>query len=1019
MKKGMAFLFLLLLLPVLVFGAERVILAQASEDVSVTVLESNDARTVLRFDMGGFSKEAVEIGGEVYYAIWCGEEGVLLNAGEPAVPHVCRSIIIPDDAEMAIQVLSSEYRDFPATRVIPSKGNLPRTVNPADVPYTFGPVYQAGQWYPAELAALREPYILRDWRGTVVELNAFRYHTGLEILRVYTSVTVEIRAIGPGQVNVLQRMEPLTRVNPDFRLMYERRFLNYDIMQSRYTAIDEVGEMLIITYDSFHSAMQPFVDWKIQKGIKTTIVDVSVVGNNSTAIDNYIQTFYNNSSGNLAWVLLVGDAAQVATPSGGADPTYAKVAGGDNYPDIFIGRFSAETVAHVQTQVERTVEYERDAQAGAAWYHQGTGIGSDQGPGHGGEYDYQHENLIRTDLLGFTYTLVDQIYDPGATAAQVSTALNNGRSIVNYTGHGDVTLWGTTGFSNTNVNALLNDNKLPFIISVACYNGSFTSATCFGEAWLRAVRGSEPIGAIGAYMSSISQSWNPPMDAQDEAVDLLRTESKTTFGGICFNGSCKMIDINGAAGATEFNAWHIFGDPSVLLRTDTPVAMSVTHAPDIAPGEPTFEVTVSGVVGALCALSYNGTLFGADYTDGAGSAVIPVEGTLPDGQYIKLTVTAFNKLTYTADILVGSSGPDTWPPNISFTPFEDTMDEVGPYVMNATITDYSGVQSATFYHGFNGTSFSSQPMVYGGGNAWTASFGGYPAGTTIYYFMTATDSSENHNTRTSDTLSFSVLGIVFSDNMESGEGAWTHGAVESGWTDQWHLSTEMSHSTTHAWKFGDTGTGTYANHAYGGLVSPPIAITSVATLTFWHWIQAEVSGAYADSAYDAGVVDISVDGGAWQQLTTLNPSYSKWTRCTAGSGNPYTGPFACRTPCYSGDIGWTQVSVSLDSYAGHTVQIRFRFGSDNGTGREGWYMDDFMVIGMPSGPPDPVTDLVIGTDGSNLVLSWTSTGAPSYKIYSDADPYGSFTTLEGTVTGTSFSLPIGSDVLFFIVKSSN
>ena len=655
MKKSIVVLFIILSLPVLAFGAERVILAQMSEEVAVTVLESNDTHTVLRFDIGGFSKEAVDIGGQEYYAIWCGEEGVLLNAGEPALPRICRSIIIPDDAEMEIQVLRSEYRDFPGMRVIPSKGNLLRTVNPADVPYTFGPVYQVGQWYPAELTALREPYILRDWRGTVVELNAFCYHTGLEILRVYTSVTVEIRVIGPGQVNVLQRVEPLTRVNPDFRLIYERRFLNYDIWQSRYTAIDEVGEMLIITYDSFHSAMQPFVDWKIQKGIQTTIMDVSTIGNNSTAIRNYILNFYNNTGGNLAWVLLVGDAAQVATPSGGQDPTYAKVAGGDNYPDLFVGRFSATTVAHVQTQVERTVEYERDAPGGADWHHQGTGIASNQGPGHYGEYDNQHMNLIRNDLLAFTYTLVDQIYDPTATAAQVSTALNNGRSIVNYCGHGWEQGWGTTGFSNTNVNALLNDNMLPFIISVACVNGAFVSTTCFAEAWLRAVHGSEPIGALATYMSSINQSWSPPMYAQDEAVDLLCAESKLTFGGICFNGACKMIDINGSAGVTEFNAWHIFGDPSVLLRTDTPEAMSVTHANEIFFDQTTFEVSVEGVEGALCALIHNGTLLGAEYTDGTGSAVISVRETLPVGDSVKVTVTAFNKLTYVADIQVTTS----------------------------------------------------------------------------------------------------------------------------------------------------------------------------------------------------------------------------------------------------------------------------------------------------------------------------------------------------------------------------
>jgi hypothetical protein len=654
-KKSIIVLFIALSLPIFAFGAERVILAQMSEEVAVTVLESNDTHTVLRFDIGGFRREAVDIGGQEYYAIWCGEEGLLLNEGEPELPRVCRSIIIPDNAEMGIRVLQSEYRDFPATRVIPSKGNLPRTVNPADIPYRFGSVYQVGQWYPEELTSLREPYILRDWRGTVIELNAFRYHTGLEILRVYTSVTMEIYTTGPGQVNVLHRTEPLTHVNADFGVMYGRHFVNYGTFQTRYSPIDEVGEMLIITYSSFSSTMQPFVDWKIQKGIKTTMVDVSTIGNTSTNIRNYILNFYNSTDGNLAWVLLVGDAAQVATPSGGQDPTYAKVAGSDNYPDLFVGRFSATTTAQVQTQVERTVEYERDAQEGADWYHMGTGIASAEGPGHYGEYDYQHMNLIRTDLLGFTYTSVDQIYDPGASASQVSTALNAGRSIVNYCGHGSETSWGTTGFSNTNVNALLNDNKLPFIISVACVNGAFVSTTCFAEAWLRATHNGEPIGAIGAYMSSINQSWNPPMYAQDEAVDLLCAMSKTTFGGICFNGACKMIDMTGSSGVAEFNAWHIFGDPSVLLRTDTPEPMYVMHDPEIFFDQTTFEVNVADVRGALCALTLNGTLLGADYTDVNGSAVIAVRDVLPVGDSVRVTITAFNKLTYVADIPVITS----------------------------------------------------------------------------------------------------------------------------------------------------------------------------------------------------------------------------------------------------------------------------------------------------------------------------------------------------------------------------
>ena len=227
MKKLASVLIFVLMLPLLVFGAERVNLVPSSEDVTVTVIESNNQHTVLRFDVAGFSRETVTIDGQEYFEIQTGKEGVLLNAGEPALPRLCRSIIIPDNAKMEIQVLSSNYRDFPQTPIIPSKGSLPRTINPADVPYEFGAVYKANQWYPAELTSIREPYILRDWRGTVMELNAFRYHTGRELLRVYTSVTVEIRSVGPGLINVMERRESPTHVTPDFDLLYQRHFLNY------------------------------------------------------------------------------------------------------------------------------------------------------------------------------------------------------------------------------------------------------------------------------------------------------------------------------------------------------------------------------------------------------------------------------------------------------------------------------------------------------------------------------------------------------------------------------------------------------------------------------------------------------------------------------------------------------------------------------------------------------------------------------------------------------------------------
>ena len=662
-------------------AAERIVIDNSLPDLSVRVDIADQNRSVLTVEIGGIEQAAFEIDGRRYHHLMLEGEGNIAAKGQPAVPFITRSLLIGDRALIHAHIIEAEYQDFSDIMIAPSKGNLPRTVNPDDIPYTFGDIYTADSWFPEEIVELGEPYILRDFRGMPVHINAVRFNPAKATLRIYKKLVIEFSSDGFDTRNVIDRTGPPQTIDPDWNEIYKRRFINYSPDVLLYTPVLETGEMLIISYDQFSSYMAPFVEWKNQKGMKTRLVNVSTVGNTGAQIKNFIQAWYDSTD--LAYVLLVGDAAQVATYllSGEAsDPTYAKVAGADYYPDIFVGRFSAENAAHVQTQVQRVISYEKNP-TGTDWFRRGTGIASDEGPGHFGEYDYQHMNNIRTDLLANGYTTVDQIYDPGATAAQVSTALNAGRGFVNYCGHGSTTSWSTTGFSNANISALTNSGKLPFIFSVACVNGDFDGATCFGEAWLRAAAGGNPTGAMAAYMSSINQTWNPPMDAQDEAVDLLMAKAKTTFGGICYNGSCRMIDINGSGGADMFNTWHIFGDPSLLLRTDNPATMAVTNSATVLFTASQFPVTVSGLAGAQCALYYNGTLFGSAFTNAAGQAVIPINGTLPLGQGILLTVTAFNKLPYIDTVLV--------------------IAPTGPYVVydSCTVGDLSGNNNGLIDYG--------------------------------------------------------------------------------------------------------------------------------------------------------------------------------------------------------------------------------------------------------------------------------------------------------------------------------
>ncbi len=185
----------------------------------------------------------------------------------------------------------------------------------------------------------------------------------------------------------------------------------------------------------------------------------------------------------------------------------------------------------------------------------------------------------------------------------------------------------------------------PFIWSVACVNGNFTAGTCFAEGWLRATSGGQPSGAVATFMSTINQSWNPPMEAQDEMVDLLVGNSKRTFGGLSVNGVFKMNDTYSDFDMTD--TWTIFGDPSLMVRTDDPLAMTVTHNTSLMLGETSLLVNCN-VNNALVCLTINHQIIGTG-TVAAGSANISFPA-ISGNDSVLVTVTAFNRIPYQAKL---------------------------------------------------------------------------------------------------------------------------------------------------------------------------------------------------------------------------------------------------------------------------------------------------------------------------------------------------------------------------------
>jgi len=175
----------------------------------------------------------------------------------------------------------------------------------------------------------------------------------------------------------------------------------------------------------------------------------------------------------------------------------------------------------------------------------------------------------------------------------------------------------------------------------------------------------------------------------------------------------------------------------------------------------------------------------------------------------------------------------------------------------------------------------------------------------------------------------------FVDDIETGEGLWTHHNVTAGFGDQWHVDTYRSHSTTHSWKFGGVGAAGYGDSSDGVLVSKSLCLGADGEMTFWHWMDAEEES--ATLAWDCGLVEISIDdGGTWDVLHPVG-GYSH------EKNDNNANPLPEGTPCWSGTFTWRQETFDLTSYEDEKVQMRFHFASDGAVTEEGWYVDDINI----------------------------------------------------------------------------
>ncbi len=247
-----------------------------------------------------------------------------------------------------------------------------------------------------------------------------------------------------------------------------------------------------------------------------------------------------------------------------------------------------------------------------------------------------------------------------------------------------------------------------------------------------------------------------------------------------------------------------------------------------------------------------------------------------------------------------------------------TSDTQNPYIISATITPGHGLNEDSlflFWRSDTLAPFVKQDLQSLGSNQYQAEVPAHSAGTILHYYFSAQDSLNNVVNLPLGAPGFKFKLYVATDfisfDFEDGFFHWETGGTNNHWGI---TSVDFCQGT---FRMTDSPPGDYGDStdSWAGM-KKSFDLTSVESpqLSFWHRYQFLLG--------DSGFVEINTDGGkSWERLC----GYAN----TQGS--------------------WTQVSLPLDSYSGHTsVKFRFHFISDNAGTGDGWYVDDVQVNFQPT-----------------------------------------------------------------------
>ena len=287
--------------------------------------------------------------------------------------------------------------------------------------------------------------------------------------------------------NISNAADYIIITHPDFRIAAERlaefRSNNIANINSPRIMVVNVNDI----YDEFSAglmnpyALQKFVKYAFENWENSAPSYIVLMGDLSSdyrkiygsSRTNYIPSIPYHST-------TYGQAA--------SDNNIATVVGTDLVPELAIGRISCETLEEAELLVDKIINYPADN--GKQWKQNVLLLSSGLSAADENALKFNDRNMILAnnyiDPNGikstkvFRYPNKPEYIQYQGEGPDIRREIDNGAVIVNYYGHGGGYQWDLV-FTDDDILALNNGNRLPFVISVTCYTAHYDNQEVFGE----------------------------------------------------------------------------------------------------------------------------------------------------------------------------------------------------------------------------------------------------------------------------------------------------------------------------------------------------------------------------------------------------------------------------------------------------------------------------------------------------------------------------------------------------------